>query len=164
MRLGDIAEIRRDYVDPPAVMVRHQGKQVIALGVAMAKGGDIIALGKALQAKTGEIQGQLPVGIELSQVQDQPKAVSRSVGGIRRRVDRGRGHRARRELISLGLHTRPFRIDIWPGLVVGITIPLVLAITFVTMFYWGVGLHKISLGSLIIALGCWWTTRSLPSR
>jgi multidrug efflux pump len=55
--------------------------------------------------------------------------------------------------ISLGLHTKPFRIDIWPGLVVGITIPLVLAITFVTMFYWGVGLHKISLGSLIIALG-----------
>ena len=55
--------------------------------------------------------------------------------------------------ISLGLHTRPLRIDIWPGLVVGITIPLVLAITFVTMYYWGVGLHKISLGSLIIALG-----------
>ena len=55
--------------------------------------------------------------------------------------------------ISLGLHTKPLRIDIWPGLVVGITIPLVLAITFVTMFYWGVGLHKISLGSLIIALG-----------
>ena len=55
--------------------------------------------------------------------------------------------------ISLGLHTKPLRIDIWPGLVVGITIPLVLAITFVTMYYWGVGLHKISLGSLIIALG-----------
>ena len=55
--------------------------------------------------------------------------------------------------ISLGLHTKPLRIDIWPGLVVGITIPLVLAITFVTMLYWGVGLHKISLGSLIIALG-----------
>jgi multidrug efflux pump len=55
--------------------------------------------------------------------------------------------------ISLGLHFRPLRIDIWPGLVVGITIPLVLAITFVTMYYWGVGLHKISLGSLIIALG-----------
>ena len=55
--------------------------------------------------------------------------------------------------ISLGLHTKPLRIDFRPGLVVGITIPLVLAITFVTMFYWGVGLHKISLGSLIIALG-----------
>src|SRR5206468_7466230 len=56
--------------------------------------------------------------------------------------------------ISLGLHFKPrFRIDWRPGLVVGITIPLVLAITFVTMYYWGVGLHKISLGSLIIALG-----------
>jgi multidrug efflux pump len=55
--------------------------------------------------------------------------------------------------ISLGLHFKPLRVHIWPGLVVGITIPLVLAITFVTMYYWGVGLHKISLGSLIIALG-----------
>jgi len=55
--------------------------------------------------------------------------------------------------LSLGLHLKPLRVDIWPGMVVGITIPLVLAITFVTMFYWGVGLHKISLGSLIIALG-----------
>jgi multidrug efflux pump subunit AcrB len=55
--------------------------------------------------------------------------------------------------ISLGLHTKPLRIDIWPGMVVALTIPLVLAITFVTMYYWGVGLHKISLGSLIIALG-----------
>ena len=55
--------------------------------------------------------------------------------------------------VSLGLHFNPIRIDIWPGLVVAITIPLVLAITFVTMYYWGVGLHKISLGSLIIALG-----------
>ncbi|MGH6610724.1 MAG: efflux RND transporter permease subunit, partial [Burkholderiaceae bacterium] len=56
--------------------------------------------------------------------------------------------------VALGLHTKPrLRLDVWPGLVVGITIPLVLAITFVVMYYWGVGLHKISLGSLIIALG-----------
>ena len=55
--------------------------------------------------------------------------------------------------VALGLHFKPFRLDWRPGLVVGITIPLVLAITFVVMYYWGIGLHKISLGSLIIALG-----------
>lgn len=152
-RLGDIAEIRRAYVDPPAVMVRHQGQQVIALGISMAKGGDIIELGDALKAKTAEIKASLPVGIELSQIQDQPKAVAKSVNEFVRVLIEAVVIVLAVSFLSLGLHFRPFRIDIWPGLVVAITIPLVLAITFVTMFYWGVGLHKISLGSLIIALG-----------
>ena len=133
--------------------VRHQGKPVIALGVSMAKGGDIIALGKALRAKADELRRDLPAGIELTQVQDQPRAVSRSVGEFVRVLIEAIVVVLAVSFISLGLHTKPLRIDFWPGLVVGITIPLVLAITFVTMFYWGVGLHKISLGSLIIALG-----------
>jgi multidrug efflux pump len=153
LRLGDIAEIRREYVDPPATMVRHQGKQVVALGVAMAKGGDIIELGKQLSAKVAQIRPTLPLGIEIAQVQDQPKAVSRSVGEFVGTLAEAVVIVLLVSFISLGLHTKPLRIDIWPGLVVAITIPLVLAITFVTMFYWGVGLHKISLGSLIIALG-----------
>ncbi|WP_088282899.1 efflux RND transporter permease subunit [Ideonella sp. A 288] len=153
LRLGDIADIRRGYQDPPQVKVRHQGKAVIALGVSMAKGGDIIALGQGLQAKVAELRAQLPAGIELSQVQDQPAAVSRSVGEFVRVLLEAVVVVLAVSFISLGLHLKPLRIDIWPGLVVGITIPLVLAITFVTMFYWGVGLHKISLGSLIIALG-----------
>ena len=153
LRLSDIAEIRRDYVDPPSVKVRHQGKEVIALGVSMAKGGDIIALGKALNAATARIQTELPLGITLSQVQDQPEAVQRSVGEFVKVLIEAIVIVLAVSFISLGLHQRPLRLDPWPGLVVGITIPLVLAITFVTMFYWGVGLHKISLGSLIIALG-----------
>ena len=153
LRLGDIADIKREYVDPPSVMVRHQGQQVIAMGVSMAKGGDIIELGKALNAKTAQIKSQLPVGVELSQVQDQPQAVSRSVNEFVGVLIEAVVVVLAVSFLSLGLHMRPLRVDIWPGLVVGITIPLVLAITFVTMFYWGVGLHKISLGSLIIALG-----------
>jgi multidrug efflux pump len=153
IRLADIAEVRRDYVDPPAVKVRHQGQEVIALGVSMAKGGDIIALGKSLRAAAAEIQAGLPVGLTVVQVQDQPAAVSRSVNEFVRVLVEAIVIVLAVSFISLGLHTRPLRIDIWPGLVVAITIPLVLAITFVTMFYWGVGLHKISLGSLIIALG-----------
>ncbi|MGY0195356.1 efflux RND transporter permease subunit [Leptothrix sp. BB-4] len=153
LKLGDVATIRRGTVDPPAVKVRHQGREVIAIGVSMGKGGDIIALGKALQAKAGEIRQQLPAGIELSQIQNQPDAVQRSVGEFVKVLIEAVVVVLAVSFISLGLHTRPLRIDIWPGMVVGITIPVVLAITFVTMYYWGVGLHKISLGSLIIALG-----------
>jgi multidrug efflux pump len=135
----------RAYVDPPSVKVRHQGRKVIALGVSMAKGGDIIAWASAAGGGAA-VQAELPVGIELEQVQDQPRRVA--VGGrVRARAGRGGGHRAGGQLHQPGPALRPLRLDIWPGLVVGITIPLVLAITFVTMYYWGVGLHKISLGS-----------------
>jgi multidrug efflux pump len=153
LKLGDIATLRRGYADPPNVKVRHQGREVIALGISMAKGGDIIALGKALHSKAEQIRAQLPAGIELSQIQNQPDAVSRSVGEFVKVLIEAVAVVLAVSFISLGLHTQPLRIDIWPGMVVGITIPVVLSITFVTMYYWGVGLHKISLGSLIIALG-----------
>ena len=153
LRLADIAVVKRAYVDPPAVKVRHQGKPVIALGVSMTKGGDIISLGHALRREVAAVQRELPLGIEMIQVQDQPAAVSRSVGEFVSVLIEAVLIVLAVSFVALGLHARPLRIDIWPGLVVAITIPLVLAITFVTMFYWGVGLHKISLGSLIIALG-----------
>ncbi len=153
LRLSDIATITRGYAEPRGVTVRHQGREVVALGVSMAKGGDIIRLGKALREAMKTVTPDLPVGVELQQIQDQPQAVQRSVGEFVQVLIEAVVVVLAVSFISLGLHTRPLRIDIWPGLVVGITIPLVLAITFVTMFYWGVGLHKISLGALIIALG-----------
>ena len=153
LRLGDIATIRRAYADPPAVKVRHQGREVIALGVSMAKGGDIVALGQALRERVAGIRAELPAGIALEAVQDQPAAVTTAVGEFVRVLFEAVAVVLAVSFLSLGLHTRPLRIDVWPGLVVGITIPLVLAITFIAMYYWGVGLHKVSLGSLIIALG-----------
>jgi len=152
-KLGDIATIRRGYEDPPATKVRHQGKSVIAMGVSMAKGGDIIALGKDLTERTTRIRGELPVGIELDQIQNQPQAVTRSVGEFVHALIEAVVVVLVVSFLALGLHTKPLRLDIWPGLVVGITIPLVLAVTFLVMQVWGVGLHKISLGALIIALG-----------
>jgi multidrug efflux pump len=161
LRLGDIADIKRGYVDPPAIKVRHQGKEVIALGVSMAKGGDIIALGKALSVSGEKIQKSLPIGVTLVQIQDQPKAVATSVNEFVRVLVEAVVIVLAVSFISLGFHRRPghqplwrrWTIDMRPGLVVGITIPLVLAVTFLAMHYWGIGLHKISLGSLIIALG-----------
>jgi multidrug efflux pump subunit AcrB len=157
LQLSDIADVRRGTIDPPTVKVRHQGQAVIALGVSMAKGGDIVALGHALRDKVSAIQADLPAGITLSRIQDQPAAVSKSVGEFVRVLIEAVVVVLAVSFIALGLHIKPgswkLSIDIWPGMVVGITIPLVLAITFVAMYYWGVGLHKISLGSLIIALG-----------
>jgi multidrug efflux pump subunit AcrB len=161
LRLGDIAEIKRDYVDPPTLKVRHQGKQVIALGVSMSKGGDIIALGKALAVATEKIDATLPAGIHLVKVQDQPAAVAKSVNEFVGVLIEAIAIVLAVSFISLGLHKRSdstrwynrYYVDMRPGLVVGITIPLVLAVTFLGMGYWGIGLHKISLGSLIIALG-----------
>jgi multidrug efflux pump subunit AcrB len=123
----------------------------------MAKGGDIIALGQRLKQTLAQIQQDLPAGLTLEQVQDQPRAVSTSVGEFVKVLVEAIVIVLAVSFISLGLHKGSgrlgFRVDIWPGLVVAISIPLVLAITFVVMYYWGVGLHKISLGSLIIALG-----------
>lgn len=162
LRLGDIAQVKRGYVDPPQVKVRHGGKEVIALGVSMAKGGDIIRLGQSLKSATGRIDDGLPAGIRLVQVQDQPRAVASSVNEFVKVLVEAIVIVLAVSFISLGLHKRPgtglpiwkrWYVDMRPGLVVGITIPLVLAVTFLAMHYWGIGLHKISLGSLIIALG-----------
>src|SRR5450830_410846 len=161
LRLGDIADIRRGYVDPPVVKVRHQGRDVIALGVSMTKGGDIIALGKALKIATERIEKSLPAGVSLVQIQDQPTAVATSVNEFVSVLIEAVVIVLTVSFVALGFHRRPgthplwrrWYIDMRPGLVVGITIPLVLAVTFLAMNYWGIGLHKISLGSLIIALG-----------
>jgi len=156
LKLGDIADIHRGYVDPPSVKMHHQGKEVIGLGVSMAKGGDIIALGKALKATAVTIGQRLPAGVKLAQVQDQPVAVASSVNEFVGVLIEAVAIVLAVSIISLGLHKGGrfgWYIDMRPGLVVAITIPLVLAVTFLAMNYFGIGLHKISLGSLIIALG-----------
>lgn len=161
LRLGDIAEVRRGYVDPPSIKVRHQGREVVALGVSMAKGGDIIRLGESLHAAARRIEQTLPAGVRLVNVQDQPRAVSSSVNEFVKVLIEAVVIVLAVSFLSLGLHQRPghhpfwrrWTLDVRPGLVVGITIPLVLAVTFLAMWYWKIGLHKISLGSLIIALG-----------
>ncbi|WP_427313216.1 efflux RND transporter permease subunit [Cupriavidus sp. H39] len=153
IRLGDIAHVYRGYVDPTQARMRFNGKDVIGLGISMQKGGDIIELGKNLRSVFERLRGQLPVGIEMDQVQDQPEAVQRSVGEFVRVLIEAVVIVLAVSFVSLGLHTRPLRLDVRPGLVVALTIPLVLAVTFLFMNIFGIGLHKISLGALIVALG-----------
>lgn len=152
-RLGDIADVRRQTIDPPFAKVRFQGEDVVVIGVSMRKGGDIIALGKRLAIERDRIQQQLPAGVALHQVQDQPTVVSHSVNEFIEVLLEAVVIVLGVSLLALGLHRRPLRVDPLPGLVVAISIPLVLAVTFLIMKLWGVGLHKVSLGSLIIALG-----------
>ncbi|NMM27847.1 MAG: efflux RND transporter permease subunit [Glaciimonas sp.] len=152
-RLGDFAIVKRGYKDPPQDKMRFNGKEVIGLGISMENGGDIIKLGKNLQTTVDEIKGKLPVGIEFQNVSDKPKAVTESVSEFIKVLIEAVLIVLVVSFLALGLHTKPFRLDIWPGMVVGLTIPLVLAVTFLFMRILEINLHKISLGALIIALG-----------
>src|SRR5450830_1020846 len=152
-RLGDFATVKREFTDPPKDKMRFNGKEVIGLGVSMEKGGNIIEMGKALQATVTHMRSQLPVGIELQRVSNQPEAVSASVGEFVHTLIEAILIVLAVSFVALGLHTKPLRIDVRPGLVVALTIPLVLAVTFLCMHMLDIDLHKISLGALIIALG-----------
>ena len=152
-RLGDFAVVKREYADPPQDKMRFNGKEVIGLGVSMEKGGNIIEMGKGLDATIAKVKAQLPVGIELHRVSNQPRAVTESVGEFIRTLIEAVLIVLAVSFVALGLHSKPFRLDVRPGLVVALTIPLVLAITFLFMSVLSIDLHKISLGALIIALG-----------
>ena len=153
LKLGDFARITRGLTDPPQARMRFNGHEVVALGVVMARGGDILQLGENLQNAVHSIQTALPAGLSIEQIADQPRVVARSVHEFLRTLLEAVVIVLVVSFLSLGLHTRPLRIDIRPGLVVALSIPLVLAITFLFMWLLGIDFQKISLGALIIALG-----------
>lgn len=144
LRLGDVARVYRGYEDPPQDAVRYNGSETLLLGVSMAEGGDVIALGRQLEAKIAQLQAQLPVGLTLSTVTSQPKIVSHSVQDFVSSLIEALVIVLGVSLLSLGLRT---------GIVVAIVIPVVMAATFLLMHQFNIGLHKISLGALILALG-----------
>jgi multidrug efflux pump len=143
-RLGDIANVYRGFVDPPVLKFRYGGEEALGLAISMRKGGDIIALGKALQVQMARIRAKLPVGVEVYQVADQPKVVSRSISEFMRTLGEAIVIVLAVSFLSLGLRT---------GVVVALSIPLVLASTFLLMYVFNIDLQRISLGALIIALG-----------
>jgi multidrug efflux pump len=143
-RLGDIANVRRGYQDPPTFIVREGGKPAIGLGVSMQDGANITTLGKDLKAAMSAITAELPVGLEVTQIADQPHIVEESVSEFFRTFLEALGIVLLVSFISLGWRT---------GIVVALSVPLVLAIVFVVMQAAGMDLHRITLGALIIALG-----------
>jgi len=143
-RLGDVAQVRRGFSDPAAPRMRFLGENAIGIAVSMKDGGDIVSLGESLEAEFGRLQKTLPVGMELSKVSDQPAAVRDSVAEFVRSLA---------EAVAIVLLVSFFSLGKKPGMVVALSIPLVLAMTFAAMHYFDIGLHKISLGALVLALG-----------
>jgi multidrug efflux pump len=144
LTLGDVAEIRRGYQDPRQIAMRFNGKPVIGLGVVMAHGGNVETLGKALDKAMSEVEAGLPVGITVHRVANQPEVVGRSFDEFIWSLIEALAIVLVVSFISLGIRT---------GVIVALSVPLVLAITFVGMLLLGIDFQRISLGALIIALG-----------
>lgn len=143
-RLADIAEISRGYVDPASPEFRYNGKQAIGLAIAMQKGGNVQAFGKALHERIEQLTADLPVGVGIYNVSDQAVVVEEAVGGFTRALF---------EAVIIVLVVSFISLGVRAGLVVACSIPLVLALVFVFMEYSGITMQRISLGALIISLG-----------
>ncbi|WP_223462703.1 MULTISPECIES: efflux RND transporter permease subunit [unclassified Pseudomonas] len=143
-RLADIAEISRGYVDPASPEFRYNGKQAIGLAIAMQKGGNVQAFGKALHERIEQLTADLPVGVGIYNVSDQAVVVEEAVGGFTRALF---------EAVIIVLVVSFISLGVRAGLVVACSIPLVLALVFVFMEFSGITMQRISLGALIISLG-----------
>ena len=143
-RLGDIARVSRGLADPPGPQMRLGGQPAIGVGVVMDKGGDVIALGEHLKQEMQRIGAELPAGVEVHVVADQPEVVRGSIHLFQSALTEAVLIVLAVSFLSLGWRT---------GTVVALSIPLVLAITFFAMKLFGIDLQRISLGALVIALG-----------
>ncbi|MBY3380796.1 MULTISPECIES: efflux RND transporter permease subunit [Rhizobium] len=142
--LSDVATIKRGYVDPPSSLFRFNGQPAIGLAIGMKQGANLLEFGEGLDAQMKRVVADLPIGVDVHRVSDQPAVVDEAVSGFTRALFEAIVIVLIISFISLGLRA---------GMVVAISIPLVLAITFVVMEYSGISLQRISLGALIIALG-----------
>ncbi len=143
-RLRDVANIRRTYVDPPRSLFRFRGEPAIGLAIGMKPKANLLEFGEALREEMRLIKADLPIGVGIHLVSDQPEIVEEAVGGFTKALF---------EAVAIVLAVSFVSLGVRAGLVVSLTIPLVLAITFVAMELMGISLQRISLGALIIALG-----------
>jgi multidrug efflux pump subunit AcrB len=144
IRLRDIAEVRRILVDPPQPLFRVNGKPALGLAIAMRDGGDILALGQNVKKAIDAGMADLPVGIDVALVSDQPVVVKNAIGEFMESLWQAIAIIMACSIVSLGF---------CPGAVVALSIPLTVAIIFPIMEFIGIDLQRISLGALIIALG-----------
>jgi len=142
--LTEVATIRRGYVDPPSTLLRFNGQPAIGLAIGMKTGANLLHFGEALKEEMAKIIADLPIGVGVQLVADQPVVVEHAVSGFTEALF---------EAVVIVLAISFLSLGMRAGLVVAISIPLVLAITFVVMACLGISLQRISLGALIIALG-----------
>jgi multidrug efflux pump len=142
--LTDVATITRGYVDPAKTLFRYNGQPAIGLAIGMKSGANLLHFGEALEEEMSKVIADLPIGVGIHLVADQPVVVEHAVSGFTEALF---------EAVVIVLAISFLSLGMRAGLVVAIAIPLVLAITFVVMDYAGISLQRISLGALIIALG-----------
>ncbi|WCR10267.1 efflux RND transporter permease subunit [Paracoccus stylophorae] len=142
--LSDVATVRRGYEDPPQSLFRYRGEPAIGLQIGMRDGENILEFGRQLDALMAQVAADLPIGIEMAKVADQPHVVDEAVGHF---------VTALAEAVIIVLIVSFISLGFRAGFVVTLTIPLVLAITFVILDLYDITLQRISLGALIIALG-----------
>ena len=143
-RLGDVAKVSHGYEDPPSFLIRAQGEPALEVGVVMQKGGNILALGKALDATLADFEAELPRGVAISRIADQPQVVDKAVNEFTRSFI---------EALTIVLAVSFLSLGWRAGFVVATSVPLVLAIVFIAMAFLGLDLQRVTLGALIIALG-----------
>jgi multidrug efflux pump subunit AcrB len=143
VRLGDIAQVRRGYADPPQPIFRVNGEPAIGLAIAMREGGDILALGRNIDKAMSEANANLPLGITPVLVADQAVTVKSAIAEFMESLW---------QAVAIILAVSFIALGVRPGLVVALAIPLTLAIVFAVMQLAGIDMQRISLGALIIAL------------
>lgn len=144
LRLGDLAKVSRSYVDPPLYKTRFDGKEVMVLGISMNKYGNVKDLGKRLSAAMAKIQMELPAGIEVTSITDQQKVVDKATSDFLSSFIEALAAVLLVSFLSLGFRA---------GAVVALSVPLVIAGTFLCMLGFGMEIHRITLGSLVLSLG-----------
>ncbi|MGX5773703.1 efflux RND transporter permease subunit [Methylorubrum zatmanii] len=142
--LAELATIQRGPIDPPAPLFRVNGQKAMGLAISMGPTGNLLNFGEAVKARMAEVKATLPYGIEVTQVADQSTVVTEAVSSFVKVL---------LEAIAIVLGVSFLSLGVRAGLVVSISIPFVLAMTFIGMELTGIGLQRISLGALIIALG-----------
>ncbi|CAN7406421.1 efflux RND transporter permease subunit [Pararhizobium sp. LjRoot255] len=143
-RLSDIATITRGYTDPPSALFRFDGQPAIGLAIGMKQGANLLEFGAHVEEQIKAVEAELPVGVGVHLVSDQPLIVEEAVSGFTRGLA---------EAVIIVLAVSFVSLGMRAGFVVALSIPLTLAITFVVMSYFGISLQRISLGALIISLG-----------
>jgi multidrug efflux pump subunit AcrB len=144
LRLGDIAHVSRGLADPPATAVFHDGVGAVMISVVKQRGFNVLNLGESLRGELEDIRRDLPVGLELQAVSDQPRIVAESVAEFLTKFAAALAVVLLVSFLSLGFRA---------GIIVALSVPLTLAAVFLMMLYWGTELERISLGALILALG-----------
>ncbi|NOH34589.1 efflux RND transporter permease subunit [Vibrio chagasii] len=142
--LKDVAEVTRGYVEVPTNIIGYNGKLALNLGVSFAQGVNVVAVGEAFDRRLVELKYQQPVGIDISEVYNQPKEVDKSVSGFV--VSLG-------QAVAIVIVVLLFFMGLRSGLLIGLILLLTVFGTFIFMQYFKIDLQRISLGALVIALG-----------